>query len=91
MIHDGMPTPGSYLVTPESSYIAKNHDNLSLLKRFVERHLLPSFQVIFFLRGLAFEFYMDYMHRQAPSPYQLVYLVHHAVYSLSFYSTKKLV
>jgi len=89
VIHDGIP--GSYLVTPVSPYIAMNHelihDNLNLLKRFVERHLLPSFQVIFFLRGLVFEFYMDYMHRQVPSPYQLVYLVQRAGYSHSFYLT----
>ena len=91
MVHDG--APGSYLVTPVSSYFAMYHelihDNLDFLKRFVERHFLPSFQVIFFLRGLAFGFYMDYIHRQAPSPYQLVYLVHRAGYSHSFYSTKK--
>ena len=93
MIHD--ETPGIWLVTLESPYIAMNHelihDNLNLLKRFVERHLLPSFQVIFFLRELAFEFCMDYSHRQAPSPYQLVYLVQRAGYSHSFYLTKKLV
>ena len=93
VIHD--ETPGIWLVTLESPYIAMNHelihDNLNLLKRFVERHLLPSFQVIFFLRGSAFEFYMDYSHRQAPSPYQLVYLVQRAGYNHSFYLTKKLV
>ena len=93
MIHD--ETPGSYLVTHVSPYTAMNHelihDNLNLLKRFVGIHLLPSFQVIFFLRESAFGFYMDYKHRPAPSPYQLVCLVQRAGYSHSFYLTKKLV